>query len=119
MVESKKHPPRESVPERVTGCRGRDNNNNNNNNNKREEDNDLTKAEAQEESEDETSRFRACDDRTIETNGLKRFSKNLDLGKRKSVADQLTPVGDGKGARGETKELAIRVKASCGTGQKS
>ena len=99
-----------------TGCGGDNDNNDNNNKNG---DNDLTEAEAQKESEDETSQFRACDDRTIETNGLKKFSKNVDLGKRKSVADQLMPVGDGKGPAGETKELAIRVKAGRGTEQKS
>ena len=107
MAESTKHPPHGNVPERVTDYGDDDN--------KKERD-DPTEAESQEESEEETLPFRACDDRTIETNGLRKFSKNLDLEKGKSVAGELTPVCDGKGGGAETKELAIRVKARHGTG---
>ena len=110
MAESKEPPAHGNVPERVINCGDDDN--------KKEHD-DPTEAEFQEELEDETLPFRACDDRTIETNGLRKFSKNLDLERGKSVAGQLTPVCDGEGGGTETKELAVRVKARHGTGRES
>ena len=110
MVESKKHPPHGNVPDQATI--------NGNGNNKKQHDKPA-QAESWEESEDETTPFRACDDRTIEMNGLRKFSKNLDLEKGKNVAGQLTPVCDGKGGGVETKELAVRLKAGRATGRKS
>ena len=61
--------------------------------------------ESQERVEEDTTLFRACDDREIEMNGLRKFSKNIKFDK--PMAEDITPVR----AIGATRECAIRLKA--------
>ena len=60
--------------------------------------------ESQERVEEDTTLFRACDDREIEMNRLRKFSKNLKL--EKPMAEDMAPVR----TTGATKECAIRSK---------
>ena len=61
--------------------------------------------ESQERVEEDATLFRACDDREIELNGLRKFSKNLKFDK--PMAEDITPVRP----IGATRECATRPKA--------
>ncbi|KAF6236202.1 hypothetical protein HO173_005831 [Letharia columbiana] len=69
--------------------------------------------EFQEELEEETELFRACDDKTIEMNRLRKFSKNFKFDRPRS--EDLSPVL----ARDGTRQLEATSKASGENGQKN
>ena len=67
--------------------------------------------ESQERVEEDTTLFRACDDREIEMNGLRKFSKNLKF--EKLTAEDMTAVH----TTSATKELATRLEAGGHAGE--
>ena len=65
---------------------------------------DEFEEEVEEEVEDETESFRACDCKSIEMNGLRKFSKNFQLAKP-TVKDQISAREPN-----DQKDLAYRLK---------
>lgn len=98
MEESKK------LPSCGTGTKNPDKGTNHGQKNERDTA-EADEDESQERVEEDATLFRACDDREIKMNGLRKLSKNFKFDK--PMAEDITPVR----AIGATRECAIISKA--------
>ena len=65
---------------------------------------DIEEDELEEQVQEESEAFRACDDKTVEINGLRKFSENLRL-ERPTVKDR-----NSASETNNTKDLAYRLR---------